>query len=236
MNIIQCEQGSGDWFAARCARVTASHVKDVMDLTKAMKPTAKREAYLMQILTERMTGRVEESYVTAAMQWGIDQEPMARAAYEVATGLVVDTVGFVIHPTIQWAGASPDGLVGERGGLEIKCPTTKTHLEWILGDIVPPEHEWQMLMGMACTGRDWWDFSSYDPRLPDEHLQLFVRRLHRAGNESRIDAMEVQIRAFLAEVDVLQAKLMKASTYEIATEKQVIVVGDGKAIEFILPL
>ena len=110
------------------------------------------------------------------MQWGLDQEPFARAAYELHAGVLVETCGFVLHPQIARFGASPDGLVGDDQPLiQIKCPTTKTHLEWMMAKTIPLEHIPQMLAELSCTGREWADFVSFDPRLP-EHLQLFVLR------------------------------------------------------------
>ena len=142
-----------------------------------------------------------------AMRWGTEQEPMARASYEVKTGLLVDQVGMVLHPTIDRAAASPDGLVGEDGLIEIKCPNTATHLEYLLAGTVPSRYQPQMLWQMSCTGAAWCDFVSYDPRLPD-HLQLFIVRFNR--DQARIDEMEAEVRAFLAEVDSIISRLPKA--------------------------
>jgi hypothetical protein len=132
------------------------------------------------------------------MQWGIDTEPFARAAYELTCNATVDTVGFAIHPHIERFGASPDGFVGDEGMVELKCPNTETHIDYILQGTVPAEYQAQMLAELACTGRQWCDFVSFDPRLP-RHLQLFVRRFQR--DETRIAEIEHKVTKFLAEVD-----------------------------------
>ena len=136
--------------------------------------------------------------------WGTEQEPFARAAYELHRDLMVTTVGFAMHPTISRFGASPDGLVGEDGLIQIKCPNTATHIEYLLAGVVPAEYEGQMLAEMACTGRDWCDVISFDPRLP-EHLQLFIRRFER--DNFRIAEIEEKVQQFLLEVDQTLARL-----------------------------
>jgi hypothetical protein len=138
------------------------------------------------------------------MEWGIEQEKFARAAYQMHTDNDVDQVGFIVHPAIDRAGASPDGLIGSDGGLEIKCPNTTTHIKWLLAGEVPEEHRAQMYFNMACAERDWWDFASYDPRLP-EHLQLFTARLQ--WSDAEVKQIESGVLQFLAEVDALIAQL-----------------------------
>ena len=145
-----------------------------------------------------------ESYQNAAMVWGTETEPKARAAYEAETGSLVEGVGFVPHPTITMSGASPDGLVGEEGGVEIKCPNTATHIETILGEEPAKKYYDQMQWQMACTGRKWCDFVSYDPRMP-EHLKLLVKRVER--NDVYIAELEREVSQFLAEVDDKVKKL-----------------------------
>ena len=169
------EQRTEEWFAARCGKVTASRVADIIAKTKTGY-SASRENYLAQLVCERMTGKPAESYSNAAMQWGTDQEPFARAAYEAAKDVLVEEVGFVVHPTIEDAGASPDGLVGLFGLVEIKCPNTATHIQTLLDQKVPEKYNVQMLWQMCTTGRQWCDFVSFDPRMA-EGLQLFIKRV-----------------------------------------------------------
>lgn len=169
------EQRSEEWFAARCGKVTASRVADIMARTKTG-PSASRENYLAQLVCERMTGKPAESYSNAAMAWGTEQEPFARAAYESAKDVLVEEVGFVSHPSFSEAGASPDGLVGEFGLVEIKCPNTATHIQTLLEQKVPEKYNTQMQWQMACTQRHWCDYVSFDPRMA-EGLQLFIKRV-----------------------------------------------------------
>lgn len=145
-----------------------------------------------------MTGVVAESYSNAAMQHGTDTEPLARAAYEAYADVLVDEVAMIPHPTIEQAGASPDGLVDIVGQLEIKCPNTATHIDTLLTETVPGKYNTQMQWQMACTGRQWCDFVSFDPRLPKE-LQLFVRRVYR--DNAYIQMLEEEVKKFLAELD-----------------------------------
>lgn len=201
----QMEQGSEAWFAARLGRVTASRVADVIAKTKSGYSTS-RANYAAQLVLERLTGTVAESYSNAAMEWGTAQEPEARIAYEFLKNMAVEQVGFVSHPRITMAGASPDGLVGTDGLVEIKCPNSATHLETLLGQAIPGKYQTQMLWQMACTGRVWCDFVSYDPRLP-ESMQLFVRRLER--DAGRIAELEAEVTAFLAEIDATVAELTR---------------------------
>lgn len=153
---------------------------------------------MAELVCERLTGSVGASFSSPAMEWGTSQEPNARAAYEAAGGVLVEEVGFVPHPTIKDAGASPDGLVGKDGLLEIKCPNTATHIETLLTNKVPDRYITQMQWQMACTGRDWCDFVSYDPRLP-ERMRLFISRVPRSP--IAISAMEGEVLMFLKELD-----------------------------------
>ena len=189
------DQGTEEWFAARLGKVTASRAADVM--TK--KGSAARANLSAQLVLERLTNTKGESFSSAAMQWGVDQEPFARAAYEAHSGVWVDTVGFVQHPTIDRAGASPDGLVGHDGLVEIKCPNTATMIDTLLTGKVPSNYATQMQMQMACTGRAWCDYAVFDSRMPVK-AQLFVKRVQR--DQKFIDDMEKEIIAFLAEVEV----------------------------------
>ena len=198
MRILDFPQGSEEWKTARAGKVTASRIEAVIAKIKTGEAAARRD-YRAQLVAEILTGKPQESgYVNAEMQWGIDQEPLARAAYEMAADCLVDTVGLVLHPTIDRAAASPDGLVNSDGILEVKCPKTATHLQYLLDGGAPKEYQPQMLWQMACTERAWCDFVSYDPRLP-ENMRLFVKRLLR--DDSRIKDLEREVLAFLADVD-----------------------------------
>lgn len=196
-------QGSTEWKALRCGKVTASRVADVVARTKTGY-SASRANYLAELIAERLTDTPAPSFTSAAMQHGTETEPEARAAYEFYQGVAVDQVAFVPHPRIDQAGASPDGLVGEDGLVEIKCPNTATHLETLLGQAVPAKYADQMQFQMACTGRQWCDFVSYDPRMP-EHMRLFVRRVAR--DEARIAHLETEITSFLRELTTKLAEL-----------------------------
>ena len=203
--IEMMDQGSEEWFTIRIGKVTASRVADVIAKTKTGY-SASRDNYMAQLVCERLTGQKGESFTNAAMQHGTDTEPLARAAYEAFKDVLVDEVGFVPHPTIKMAGASPDGLVGEDGLLEIKCPNTATHIETLLSESVPGKYFTQMQFQLSCTGRQWCDFVSFDNRLPEE-LQLFVKRVPR--DEVFIRLIEAEIVQFIAELDDKINKLMK---------------------------
>ena len=200
MTIFSMKQGSSEWFQARAGSCTGSHAADILAMLKNGKGEQKcRADYRLKLATEILTGIPQmDGYLSPAMEWGTEQEPFARAAYEMRTGAVVDAVGFVTHPTIARMGGSPDGLIGEDGGIEIKCPQSITHLRWMLDGQVPDDHQPQMFFYMAVTGRKWIDFVSFDPRLP-EPLQMFVERLER--DETRIAEIEAAVVAFNAEVD-----------------------------------
>ena len=190
-------QGTPEWFTARLGRVTASRVSDVIAKTKSGWG-ASRANYAAQIISERLTGQVADTYSNQAMQWGTQMEPDARAAYAFYTDADVTEIGFVPHPKIGMAGASPDGLV------EIKCPNTAGHIETLLGQSVPGKYVTQIQFQMACTGRAWCDFASFDPRLP-ESMRLFIRRVRR--DDAYIADLEREITVFLAEVDAKVAEL-----------------------------
>ena len=197
------EQRTEEWFAQRLGKVTASKVADLMAKTKSGYSTS-RDNYMAQLVVERITNTKAESYNNAAMEWGTTQEPFARAAYEALTGMMVEEVGFVQHPTIAWAGASPDGLVNDDGLVEIKCPNTATMIDALLTGKVPQKYFIQMQMQMACTKRAWCDYVVFDPRMPTK-AQLFVKRVPR--DDAFIAEMEAEIINFLAEVDVQVSQL-----------------------------
>jgi putative phage-type endonuclease len=191
------EQGSPEWFAARSGKVTASRVADVLSKVKDGE-SAGRKNYKADLIVERLTGQKTAGFTNAAMLWGIDTEPQARAAYEAATGNFVNEVAFVDHPTIVNFGCSPDGLVGDDGMIEIKCPNTATHLEYIEADTPPKKYFIQMQAQMSVTGRQWCDFVSFDPGLPDG-LELLIVRVNR--DDKYIEMMENEVSTFLSEVD-----------------------------------
>ena len=202
MIITNLEQGSQAWFDVRRGRVTGSRVADVMATLKSAGEAAGRRNYRAELLCQILTGTTLESYQSKEMLWGIENEPFARAAYELREDVTVETAGFAVHPTLDRFGASPDGLIGTDGVLEAKCPNTATHIDYLLKNVVPAEYQLQMLAEMACTERQWCDFVSFDPRLPKD-LSLFVIRFHR--DDKRIAEIEKAVQIFLGEVDdVLQ--------------------------------
>jgi putative phage-type endonuclease len=190
-------QGSDEWKALRLGKVTASRVADMVARTKSGYG-ASRANYAAQLIVDRLTGVPSETFVNAAMQHGTDTEPEARAAYEFYQGVTVEQVAFAPHPRIGDAGCSPDGLVGDDGMVEIKCPNTATHLDTLLGQSTPARYIDQIQFQLACTGRAWCDFVSYDNRLP-ERMRLFVRRVSR--DDKRIVELEAEAVAFLQEID-----------------------------------
>jgi len=197
------EQRTEEWFTARLGKVTASKVSDVMAKTKSGY-SASRATYMSQLLVERLTGTRAEGFTSAAMQWGTDTEPKARTAYEFITDMNVVEVGFVNHPFIEMSGASPDGLVDDLGMLEIKCPNTSTHVQTLLDEKIPKRYVDQMQWQMACAEREWCDFVSFDPRLPDGN-DFFCTRLKR--DDKRIADLESEVTDFLDELSTQIVKL-----------------------------
>jgi putative phage-type endonuclease len=192
------EQGTEEWHKQRLGKVTASNLHKVLAKTKTGYG-ADRGHYMTQLVLERVTGSKAESYTNASMQWGIDQEPFARAAYEASRGVLVDEVGFIPHPTIEMAGASPDGLVGDDGMVEIKCPDSKTALEcWLSATPVEGKYYAQMQWQMRCADRSWCDYVVFDPRMPTK-VQLFIYRVNR--DDAWLKVAEEEVIKFLAELD-----------------------------------
>ena len=200
------EQRTDDWFTARLGKVTASRVADVIAKTKSGYG-AGRANYMADLVVERLTGQKASSFSNAAMEWGTEQEPYARAAYSAKTGIMVEEVGFIDHPTVAMSGASPDGFA-EEGLIEVKCPNTATHLEYVLAELPPLKYFTQMQWQMACTGRPFCDFVSFDPRLP-ERLQLLVVRVPR--DDDYIKMLEQEVTVFLQELDDKLNKLEKVT-------------------------
>lgn len=204
MIYLDVEQGSPEWHALRCGRVTASRVADIVRRTKSG-PSASRQRYLGELVAERLTGQPAGGFRTSAdMDWGNATEPEASDAYCFYRGAKVQIVAFVDHPSISMAGASPDRLVGDDGLVEIKCPATHTHIATLLGEPVDADYLTQMQWQMACTGRQWCDWVSYDPRLPEE-MRLHVGRVNRDAD--RIAELEAAVVAFIGEVDAIEAML-----------------------------
>ena len=198
LRIVDCLQGSEAWHAARCGRVTGSRVADIVRKTKNG-VSKMRATYLGELIAERLSGvQPGDGYVSPAMQWGKDTEAKARATYAFMRDVEPVQIGFAIHPAIDMAGASPDSLITDDGGLEIKCPNTATHLDTLLGSPIDPDYLKQMQWNMACTHRAWWDFVSFDPRLPPA-MQLHVHRVHR--DDVLIRELESAVRQFLEELD-----------------------------------
>ena len=197
------EQRSDEWFAARCGKVTASALYKVMSKTKTGWG-ADRTNYAAQLVTERLTGRPADSFTNSAMQWGIDTEAQARMAYAFHADENPVEIGFLDHPRIAWSGASPDGLVGLNGMIEIKCPNTATHIATLDGAPIDRKYLYQMQWQMACAEREWCDFVSFDPRLPPA-MQMHTRRVER--DDELLGELETAVTEFLAEVAETVARL-----------------------------
>lgn len=197
------KQGTPEWFAERLGKVTASRVSDVLAKIKSGEAAA-RSNYRAELVAQRLTGYMEEGFTNAAMQHGNEYEKFARAQYEIKKDVMVDEIGFVSHPVIEWAGASPDGLIGDDGLIEIKCPNTATHIDYMLAGKAPSKYIPQMVWQLACTGRKWCDFVSFDPRMPEE-MQLLIVRFDR--NDEQIAETEAEVRKFLTEVESTISKL-----------------------------
>lgn len=214
MKIVDCEQNSQEWLAARCGSLGASSIADMVAKTRNGWG-ASRFNLAARIVCERLTGSPQESYTNAAMQWGHDTEPQARAMYEFMRDTPVTSVGLVLHPSIDKSHASPDGLVGDDGLLEIKCPNTATHIETLLSEEIEGKYVKQMQWQMACCQRPWCDFVSFDPRLPAE-MQMFVKRVHH--HPEFIAELEREARLFLDEIDATLATLTSKYLHREAAE------------------
>jgi putative phage-type endonuclease len=204
VKILNTQQGSAEWLQARTGMITASRIKDVMSVLKSGGETQTRYNYKWELVAERLTGFSATHFVTPDMERGTELEPIARAEHEMAAGILVDQVGMVYHPTIEMSAASPDGLIDSDGAAEYKCPRTTTHLKWVMQGGVPAEHQLQCLWVMACCERQWIDFVSFDPSLPDG-LRLFIVRMQR--DEERIRQIEAEVVKFNGEVDAAIAEL-----------------------------
>lgn len=194
MRELLCDQGSAQWLQLRVGKITASRMADVMATLKKGGEGADRRNYRIELMTERITERANEHYISRDMERGTELEPDARSSYELAQQVMVDTAGFVLHPTMDYLGASPDGLVGNDGGMEIKCPRDTTHVRWLTEGTVPMEHRPQMYTNMLCCEREWWDFCSFSP-----FFKPFIVRLMR--DEAEIQKIEAEAEQFNREVE-----------------------------------
>lgn len=190
-------QSDPAWATARLGHVTASRIADVVAKTKTGWG-ASRANYAAELIAERLTGAPAERFTNDAMRWGVETEAHARAAYEFRTDATVGPSAFVKHFAIDWAGASPDGFVGDNGLVEFKCPNTATHIDTLLSGVVPEKYRLQMQWQMACADKGWCDFVSFDPRLPEE-MRMFVKRVDH--DAECIGMLEREIRVFLGEID-----------------------------------
>lgn len=195
-------QGSAEWKLARAGSLGGSSLHEAVARTKSGWG-ASRANLMSRLLVERLTGAPQDTYTNAAMQWGSETEPQARSAYQFEAGVLVKQVGLIKHPTIAGTHSSPDGLIADRGVLEVKCPATTTHLDRLLGDPIPSKYVIQMQWAMACSGRDWCDYVSFDPRVP-ENMRIHMERVHR--DDKHIAELEGQVRQFL---DELRIKLVE---------------------------
>jgi putative phage-type endonuclease len=203
--LITGPQGTQAWQLMRCGKVTASRIADVMSYKKNGEESNDRRQYRMQIVTEMLTGLpTDYGFESFDMKWGKEQEPFARLIYGDLAQSHVDQIAFAQHPQILHAGASPDGLIGKDGLLEIKCPRSFTHINYILDDVVPEDYKPQMLWQMACTGRAWCDFMSYDPRMP-ENLRVFIKRFNR--DNAVIETITKEVNKFIDECRALVTTL-----------------------------
>lgn len=204
------EQGTDEWLQARCGLLTASRMADAMDMKKSGGESEKRKNLCMEIVAERLTGKQAFVFQNGAMRWGTEQEPYAKLAYQEFTGRQITNCGLAVSRNIEFFGASPDGLIGDDGLIEIKCPTSQVFLQWVVDGEIPDQHKPQMLAQMAVTGRQWCDFVAFDPRFPSER-DLFIR-MYEPRHED-IAAVENAARQFLAEVAAMEQMFLKAKLF-----------------------
>ena len=202
---IHLEQGTEEWKMARLGHVSASNLDAVMAKVKTGESKTRLD-YKIRVATEQITNAIQDSYSNQYMEWGIEQEPFARMAYEARAEAFVEKTGFWKHPEIKWFGCSPDGLVGDDGLIEIKCPKSTTHVKYLLDNKLPEDYYWQVHGQMLVTGRKWVDFISFDPRMP-EHKQLFIHRVNR--DEEIMAQLKVAVIGFLSEVDEMIQRILK---------------------------
>jgi len=205
-------QGSPEWHAERLGHVTASESEVLMKTPKTKAGKARgwtdgAQSYLLTLLGELLTGLPVIPRENDAMRWGHDQEPEAVKVYQEWTGRKVQMAGFMKHQTERLIGGSPDGLVDDDGGLEIKCPwTTRVHLEYLLGGDLPKEHVAQVQSLMWITGRQWWDFMSFDPRIP-AGASGWLFFVHVERDEDYISELSTRVLAFRDALDAAHKQL-----------------------------
>lgn len=211
MNTTELKQGTPEWLQARCGSLGASRVAEAIAKTRTGWG-ASRANLMAELTAERLTGAPAERFQNDAMRWGTENEPAARLAYEFLTNQTVIEVGLFLHPSIPGSHCSPDGTVGDDGLIEIKCPNTATHIDTLLYEDIEGKYVTQIQWQLACTGRKWCDFCSFDPRLPAE-MQLWTHRIHR--NDRMIGELEREVSIFLAELDqqvaALRARFLRAA-------------------------
>ncbi len=201
-------QASPEWLVARRGRITASRCADLIAKTQKGKPAASRYNYLMELVAEHVTNRATEHYVSPAMEWGLEQQPFAQAAYEISQNCSVEPIGLVVHPTIELFACSPDGVVGDTGLVEFKCPTDRVHLEYLRAGVIPEDYIPQLNAQLACMPeREWNDFTSFNPNMPFG-MQLFIRRHYR--DKQRIAELEIEVQDALGELAEMLGVLAKA--------------------------
>ncbi|WP_455466432.1 lambda exonuclease family protein [Bartonella sp. B39] len=202
------EQRTAEWFQVRLGKITASNIYNVLSKTAKGLPTSKYDDYKITLITERLTEEISPHYETEDMRWGIDHEEDAIKEYEFIYDTHVTKCGFIQHPTMEMAGASPDGLIGDHGLIEVKCPRSKTHIRFFLDNQIKPEYLAQMQFQMACTGRQWCDFVSYDPRFTGQSapLRIKAKRVHR--DEKQIAYINKAVEAFLVEIEQETEKIL----------------------------
>ncbi len=201
-------QRSDEWRLERAGYATASEFAAVRSKGKNGQEAVGRRNYRVRLVTERLTLQpTEGGFESAATKWGEEQEAAALVAYELASGHLVERVGFIKHPTVEWCGCSPDGLVGTEGIVQVKCPhVSAIHLEYLIEKRLPPDYAAQVYGELWVTGRKWADFVSFDPRLPAK-LRLFVVRV--TPDEAYVKELDAEVRKFLAEVDELHERLAR---------------------------
>ncbi len=205
-------QNTGAWFNERTGKLTASRMAAAMSYLKNGNEGADRRKLKIEILAERLTGNIVSKYVTSEMQWGVDTEPMAKDAFEqryfkdFGELMIVQDVGFLDHPRIPMCGASPDGFCTDERIVEVKCPSTATHLNWLLEGEIPAEYRPQMCLQSSVTGRDVW-FVSYDPRLPEKQSLFYKLYEPTPAELAQVEEMAVR---FLDEVEMMFDKITRS--------------------------
>lgn len=213
LRIVECAQNSEEWHAARLGKATASRISDVMAKGKSGASSITRAKYMTELVLERITGKRQDGFVSKAMQIGIEREPDAAARYTYLTGIDVCEVGFVLHPTIDLSGASPDRLAGADGVVQFKCPEAHTHLAYLRGETLPRDYILQMQWEIACTRSAWCDFASYHPDFPPSK-RMHIQHIKR--DPVLIVEAECGVRSFLAEVEAAYVELMADEREEVA--------------------